>query len=90
LLNADSISAIVVFSRKSSRLNHFLDRPTLLLLAPDARFRRVRREQDREGALSAGCDRYLAKPFAAADLVSLVLELAPRINAVSDPSDRSV
>jgi hypothetical protein len=33
-----SISAIAVFSRNSSPFNHFLDRPTWLLLAPEARF----------------------------------------------------
>jgi hypothetical protein len=30
--------SIFVFSRKSSRLNHFFDRTTWLLLAPEARF----------------------------------------------------
>jgi hypothetical protein len=38
LLTPISISAIVVFARKSSRLNHFLDRATWLLLALAARF----------------------------------------------------
>jgi hypothetical protein len=32
------MSAIVVFPRKSSRFNHFLDRPIWLLLAPEAPF----------------------------------------------------
>jgi hypothetical protein len=31
-------AAIAVFLRKSSRFNHFLDRPNWLLLAPEARF----------------------------------------------------
>jgi hypothetical protein len=38
LLNAISISAIAVFPRESSRFNHFLNRATWLLLAPEGAF----------------------------------------------------
>jgi hypothetical protein len=37
LPNAEQHLGHLRFSRKSSRLNHFLDHPTWLLLAPEAR-----------------------------------------------------